>query len=165
MFGLFGSAGISEGPQIVAESQWYMMPIRKQGNCRLRSQHDKLPPRQQSLSSGTSHHEVTPRLRVLPAVDLDFSISLVHGKGSHGLECNTWLWSVSALREKGPWKLYLFNILNTVYIHIHIDIVMYIYSHIQMVKILWDIHVMFHYKQKHFRASLEIFVVRKKNTF
>ena len=45
------------GPQIVAESQWYMMPIRMQGNCRLHWEHDKLPPPRRGPSSETSHHQ------------------------------------------------------------------------------------------------------------
>lgn len=48
-----------------------MMPIRIQGNCWLHCEHDKLPQPQRGPSSETSRHEVSLRLRVLSAVDLD----------------------------------------------------------------------------------------------
>lgn len=63
-----------------------MMPIRMQGNCRLHCEHDKLPPPQRGPSSETRHHEVMLSLRVLSAIDLDCSLSLVHDKGWHGIE-------------------------------------------------------------------------------
>lgn len=65
------------------ESQWYMMPIRMRGNCRLHRHHDKLPPPQWGLSCETRFHEVMLSLRVLSAIDLDCSLPLGHGKGWH----------------------------------------------------------------------------------
>lgn len=59
-----------------------MMPIRMPGNCQLHCERDKLPPPRRVPSSETSCREVTLRLRVLSAIDLDGSLSLVHGRGS-----------------------------------------------------------------------------------
>lgn len=67
-----------------------MMPIRIPGNCRLHCEHDKLPPPQRGPSSETRHHEVSLRLRVLSAVDLECSLPLVHkATGGRGLRHET----------------------------------------------------------------------------
>lgn len=61
-----------------------MMPIRMRGNCRLRYEHDKLPPPWRGPSSEARHGEVTPSLRVRSAADLDCSHSLRRGTGVGG---------------------------------------------------------------------------------
>lgn len=63
-----------------------MMPIRMQGNCRLRCENDKLPALRRGPSSETSRHEVTAGLRVLSAVDLDHSCLLERGEEWRGIE-------------------------------------------------------------------------------
>lgn len=68
------------------ESQWYMMPIRMRGNCRLHRHLDKLPPPPWGPSSETRFHEVMLSLRVLSAVDLDCSLPHGHGQGCHEIE-------------------------------------------------------------------------------
>lgn len=68
------------------ESQWYMMPIRMRGNCRLHRHHDRLPPPPWGPSSETRFHEVMLSLKVLSAVDLDCSLPRGHGQGCHEIE-------------------------------------------------------------------------------